>query len=111
MDWKRRKNREQDLDRELRAHLELEAEERQDAGLTPEDAHYAARRAFELVTDYVKQRHQFGQPIGRFQAIQHKLANGLIALEGVRLPSWSACSSSARGSRSITAEPHDSPTP
>jgi alkylation response protein AidB-like acyl-CoA dehydrogenase len=48
-------------------------------------AHGAARRAFELVTDYVKQRHQFGQPIGRFQAIQHKLANGLIALEGVRL--------------------------
>jgi len=48
-------------------------------------AHGAARRAFELVTDYVKERHQFGQPIGRFQAVQHKLANGLIALEGVRL--------------------------
>jgi alkylation response protein AidB-like acyl-CoA dehydrogenase len=48
-------------------------------------AHGAARRAFELVTDYVQQRHQFGQPIGKFQAIQHKLANGLIALEGVRL--------------------------
>lgn len=48
-------------------------------------AHGAARRAFELVTDYAGDRHQFGQPIGRFQAIQHKLANGLIALEGVRL--------------------------
>jgi alkylation response protein AidB-like acyl-CoA dehydrogenase len=48
-------------------------------------AHGAARRAFELVTDYARERHQFGQPIGRFQAIQHKLANGLIALEGVRL--------------------------
>jgi alkylation response protein AidB-like acyl-CoA dehydrogenase len=48
-------------------------------------SHGAARRAFELVTDYVQQRHQFGQPIGKFQAIQHKLANGLIALEGVRL--------------------------
>ena len=48
-------------------------------------AHGAARRAFELVTDYAKERHQFGQPIGKFQAIQHKLANGLIALEGVRL--------------------------
>ncbi|MCP3465544.1 acyl-CoA dehydrogenase [Bradyrhizobium sp. CCGUVB23] len=45
----------------------------------------AARRAFELATDYAKERHQFGQPIGRFQAIQHKLANGFIALEGVRL--------------------------
>jgi alkylation response protein AidB-like acyl-CoA dehydrogenase len=48
-------------------------------------AHGAARRAFELAVDYVKERHQFGQPIGKFQAIQHKLANGLIALEGVRL--------------------------
>jgi alkylation response protein AidB-like acyl-CoA dehydrogenase len=48
-------------------------------------AHGAARRAFELVTDYARERHQFGQPIGKFQAIQHKLANSLIALEGVRL--------------------------
>ena len=48
-------------------------------------AHGAARRAFELAVDYAKERHQFGQPIGKFQAIQHKLANGLIALEGVRL--------------------------
>jgi alkylation response protein AidB-like acyl-CoA dehydrogenase len=48
-------------------------------------AHGAARRAFELAVDYAKERQQFGQPIGKFQAIQHKLANGLIALEGVRL--------------------------
>src|SRR5579871_6818562 len=48
-------------------------------------AHGAARRAFELVVDYAKERQQFGQPIGKFQAIQHKLADSLIALEGVRL--------------------------
>ena len=48
-------------------------------------AHGAARRAFEMSVDHAKERRQFGQPIGRFQAIQHKLANNLIALEGVRV--------------------------
>jgi hypothetical protein len=42
----RRKAREQELEREMRAHLEREAEEQQEAGLSVEDAHYAARRAF-----------------------------------------------------------------
>jgi alkylation response protein AidB-like acyl-CoA dehydrogenase len=48
-------------------------------------AYGAARRAFELVVDYAGERHQFGQAIGKFQAIQHKLADCLITLEGVRL--------------------------
>jgi predicted permease len=38
--------REQDVAREIRGHLELEAEERRDAGMTPEDASDAAERAF-----------------------------------------------------------------
>lgn len=45
----------------------------------------SAKRSFELVVDYAKQRKQFGQAIGSFQAVQHKLANCFIALEGVRL--------------------------
>jgi alkylation response protein AidB-like acyl-CoA dehydrogenase len=45
----------------------------------------AARAAFDMTVDYARERKQFGQPIGMFQAIQHKLANCLIALEGVRL--------------------------
>jgi alkylation response protein AidB-like acyl-CoA dehydrogenase len=45
----------------------------------------AANRGFELVLDHARQRTQFGQPIGRFQAVQHKLADCLIRLDGVRL--------------------------
>jgi len=43
----------------------------------------AARAGFDLVVDHARTREQFGQPIGRFQALQHKLANSLVALEGV----------------------------
>jgi predicted permease len=43
--WWRRKRREHDLERELEADLELEAEEFRDGGLTPEAARLAARRA------------------------------------------------------------------
>jgi len=42
----RRKSRERDLDRELRAHLELEARELQEQGLSLEESQQAARRAF-----------------------------------------------------------------
>jgi len=44
--WLRRKHREEDLEREIRADLELEAEEQQSKGLSREEARYAARRAF-----------------------------------------------------------------
>jgi putative ABC transport system permease protein len=39
-------NRESELDREMEAHLELEAEEQEECGLQPDEAHFAARRAF-----------------------------------------------------------------
>ncbi|MFV0276214.1 MAG: acyl-CoA dehydrogenase, partial [Parahaliea sp.] len=41
----------------------------------------AARRGFELATEHALERVQFGQPIARFQAIQHKLADCLIRLD------------------------------
>ena len=43
--WHRRRAREADLERELRNHLDLEAEEQREAGLSSEEAKYAARRA------------------------------------------------------------------
>jgi hypothetical protein len=46
MRWWGRVRREQDLDRELRADLDLEAAEQQERGLSPAQARYAAQRAF-----------------------------------------------------------------
>jgi len=37
--------------------------------------------ALELTLDYVRQREQFGQPIGRFQVIQHRLVDLWIQTE------------------------------
>jgi putative ABC transport system permease protein len=45
-----RTNRDAEVERELEAHLELESEEQQDSGLPPEEARYAARRAFGNTT-------------------------------------------------------------
>jgi hypothetical protein len=45
MRWWRRKQREEDLDRELRSDLELETAEQQESGLPPDEAKYAAKRA------------------------------------------------------------------
>jgi predicted permease len=53
LSWRER--REEELDRELRAHLELETEEQEDAGISPEEARYAAQRAFGNTT-LVKER-------------------------------------------------------
>jgi predicted permease len=50
MFWRRRKEREQDLERELRSHLESEAAEQQESGLSPEEARAASRRALGNAT-------------------------------------------------------------
>jgi alkylation response protein AidB-like acyl-CoA dehydrogenase len=39
------------------------------------------RRMLELTVAYVKQRHQFGAPVGSFQAVKHHLADALLGLE------------------------------
>ncbi len=46
MFWRKRKAREQDLERELRSDLELEAEEQRENGANAEESQYTARRAF-----------------------------------------------------------------
>jgi predicted permease len=54
----RRAQQEEDLDRELRTHLALEAEEQLEAGISSDETGYAARRAFgntTLVTEDVRE--------------------------------------------------------
>jgi len=43
-----------------------------------------AQRAFDDVMAYVKERRQFGQPIGSFQTIKHRLADLACELEATR---------------------------
>lgn len=50
MAWWWRGTRDEDLERELRSHLELEAAEQQDNGLSAEAARYSARRALGNTT-------------------------------------------------------------
>ncbi|HEY6333775.1 MAG TPA: ABC transporter permease, partial [Blastocatellia bacterium] len=42
----RRRHRDEDLSRELESHIDLESAEQRDGGLSPEQARYAAQRAF-----------------------------------------------------------------
>jgi len=43
-----------------------------------------SQRGFELGLQYVKERHQFGRPVGAFQAVQHGLADLVPSLDGAR---------------------------
>ena len=44
----------------------------------------ASQALFDLTRSYASEREQFGQPIGSFQAIQHKLADLFIEIEKAR---------------------------
>jgi alkylation response protein AidB-like acyl-CoA dehydrogenase len=44
----------------------------------------AADRALTMAVDYAKEREQFGQPIGSFQAVKHRCADMLVDVEGMR---------------------------
>ena len=43
-----------------------------------------AQRALEQAVAYAKMRHQFGRPIGSFQAIKHRCADLLLEVESLR---------------------------
>ena len=41
----------------------------------------AMERLLQITVDYLKTRKQFGQPLASFQALQHRLAEMLVAKE------------------------------
>jgi alkylation response protein AidB-like acyl-CoA dehydrogenase len=49
-----------------------------------------AQAALDLATAYAKERHAFGGPIARLQAIQHKLADMQTEIEAARALTWRA---------------------
>ena len=56
-----------------------------------------AERALELTAAYARSREQFGKPIGSFQAVSQRLADGHIDVEGMRLTLWQAAWRLAEG--------------
>jgi alkylation response protein AidB-like acyl-CoA dehydrogenase len=60
----------------------------------------------EVTLDYVKRRRQFGRAIGSFQAVQHRLAQCAVALEGSRWLVYEAASQDAPIEAAATAAAH-----
>lgn len=49
-----------------------------------------AQQVLEMTVAYAKIRHQFGRPIGSFQAVQHHCANMLIDVDSARFVTYQA---------------------
>jgi len=55
-----------------------------------------AQRCLDMSVEYAKLRHQFGRPIGNFQAISHKCADMRIEVESARRTAYYAALSAAK---------------
>ena len=60
-----------------------------------------AQRALDMAVEYGKIRHQFGRPIGSFQAIKHRCADLLLEVESLRSAVNYAAAAVAEGSAEI----------
>lgn len=58
------------------------------------------KAALDVTVAYVKRRRQFGRAIGSFQAVQHRLAECAVLIEGAR---WIAYEAAYRGAPSAAA--------
>jgi len=87
MFWRRRQLRENDLERELRSHLELEAQEHEQQGLSEEEARYGARRALGNTT-FIKEevREMWGWAFRRPNSARLHRMPAVCPLPGQRVP-------------------------
>jgi alkylation response protein AidB-like acyl-CoA dehydrogenase len=60
-----------------------------------------AQRALDMAVEYAKIRHQFGRPIGSFQAIKHRCADLLLEVESLRSAVSYAAAAVAAGSTEV----------
>jgi alkylation response protein AidB-like acyl-CoA dehydrogenase len=66
------------------ARRALHSARRQAALAVASDSVGVGSRALAMAVDWAGERHQFGRPIGSFQAVSHRCADMLVALEGAR---------------------------
>jgi alkylation response protein AidB-like acyl-CoA dehydrogenase len=63
-------------------------------------------RLIELAAEHARQRHQFGRPIGSFQAVKHLLANALVKAEfaqpAVERAAWSVATDQPTQGRDVS---------
>jgi alkylation response protein AidB-like acyl-CoA dehydrogenase len=64
------------------------------AGLAAEQVG-GAQRVLELMVDHARTRHQFGRPIGSFQAVQHTCARVLVDVEAAKSAAYYALRTAA----------------
>ncbi|QYJ03619.1 acyl-CoA/acyl-ACP dehydrogenase [Nocardioides panacisoli] len=67
----------------------------------------AARRLLDLTVEYVADRHQFGRPVGSFQAVKHKIADvavGVDMAEAAALGAFGAEDAHDRARRAASAK-------
>jgi alkylation response protein AidB-like acyl-CoA dehydrogenase len=69
-----------------------------------------AEKVLELTVDYIKERKQFGRPVGSFQALKHKAADMLLQAESARSAVYYAACIADEALRSgpLASELHES---
>lgn len=63
-----------------------------------------AQSALDRTVAHLKQREQFGRSLGSFQALKHRVADMLVAVESARSVSWSAAWAASQGTDDLSTQ-------